>query len=200
MGRLRCGSARNLGRSSLGRALGRHTGRAVGPIYPRRHNRPEGRPEYPRNQRKSRNQETTEIPTAREHSPSLSTHFSQSRFLATAASTASLFAVMAAVQPETGQGGRVSPSTSHAPWRTVMRNYPGVRSCHKSSILFCHTINQTHLRGETDVHCIRRQIRIQPPGVWQISYTFFHRPTTTAKTSFGVELYIPLVTFEINEG
>lgn len=43
------------------------------------------------------------------------------------------------------------------------------------------------------------KIRIQPPGVWQISYTF-HRPTNKLEGTISVALYIPLVTFDINEG
>lgn len=43
------------------------------------------------------------------------------------------------------------------------------------------------------------KIRIQPPGVWQISYTF-HRHTNKLEGTTSVALYIPLVTFDINEG
>lgn len=169
----------------LGMSPWRQTGRAVGPTQPCRHIRPS--PSQPHTRTTTATAEalqtfgTTDLgcSTSGAETAAISTFlFGQPRLLATRGFGASLVDVMTVSLSETGQGGRVSPSTHHARWRTVMRNNQRVCSHHKPSILFCHTINQNTFTRKDG--CALHTAANSDTAAWRLA-DFLHLPSTYHK-------------------
>lgn len=82
-----------------------------------------------------------------------------------------------------------------------MRNYQRVCSYHKPSILFCHTINQNTFTRKDG--CALHTAANSDTPAWRLADFLHLLPSTYnkhTKAPIRVELYIPLVTFDINEG